>query len=110
MKLRLRELRLARGLTQRQVAEAAGYAVSYITEVENGTKQANARMLDRLSVALTELGAKRGNAPVTPASLIVDEADPEAVSVAHQISELSDEQKEAVIRLIRAFRNSSPER
>ena len=109
MELRLRELRVARGLTQRQVAEAAGYAVSYITEVENGTKQANARMLDRLSAALTELGKCRGAAPVTPASLIVDETDPEAVALAHQIADLSEEQKDAVIRLIRAFRSSSRE-
>ena len=110
MELRLRELRLARGLTQRQVAEAAGYAVSYITEVENGIKQANARMLDRLSAALTELGQGRGAVPVTPASLIVDETDPEAVALAHQIADLSEEHKDAVIRLIRAFRSSSPER
>jgi transcriptional regulator with XRE-family HTH domain len=110
MKLRLRELRVARGLTQRQVAEAAGYAVSYITEIENGTKQANARMLDRLSAALTELGKLHGGAPVTPASLILDEADPESVALAHQISDLSEEQKDAVIRLIRAFRSSAPAR
>jgi transcriptional regulator with XRE-family HTH domain len=108
MKLRLRELRVARGLTQRQVAEAAGYAVSYITEIENGTKQVNARMLDNLSSALTQLGERRGWAPVTPASLILDEADPEAVALAHQIADLSEEQKDAVIRLIRAFRSSSP--
>ena len=108
MKLRLRELRVARSLTQRQVAEAAGYAVSYITEIENGTKQVNARMLDSLSAALTELGRAQGAGPVTPASLILDETDPEAVALAHQISDLSEEQKDAVIRLIRAFRSSSP--
>jgi transcriptional regulator with XRE-family HTH domain len=110
MKLRLRELRVARGLTQRQVADVAGYAVSYITEVENGTKQVNARMLDRLSAALTELGGPGGFEPVTPASLIVDETDPEAVVLARQIAGLSPEQKDAVIRLIQAFHGSPRER
>jgi transcriptional regulator with XRE-family HTH domain len=107
MQLRLRELRIARGLTQRQVADVAGYAVSYITEVENGTKQVNARMLDRLSAALTELGKPQGFEAVTPSSLIVDATDPDALDLARQISDLSPEQKDAVIRLIVAFRGSS---
>jgi transcriptional regulator with XRE-family HTH domain len=110
MKLRLRDLRVARGLTQRHVAQAAGYSVSYITEVENGTKQVNARMLDRLSAALTDLGQPSGYPGVTPAALIVDEADPELLDLARRIAELSPEQKDAVIRLIEAFRETPPAR
>jgi transcriptional regulator with XRE-family HTH domain len=110
MQLRLRDIRVERGLTQRQVAERAGYSVSYITEVENGTKQVNARMLDQLSAALTLLGQPNGYPTVTPASLILDETDPELAALARQISDLSPEQKDAVIRLVRAFHKSPPAR
>lgn len=103
MKLRLREHRVARGLTQRQVADVAGYSVSYITEIENGTKQVNARMMERLSAALTELGKIDGFEPVTPANLILDESDPAALALAHRIAKLSPDQKDAVVRLIQAF-------
>ena len=110
MKLRLRELRVARGLTQRQVAEVAGYSTNYITEVEKGTKQVNARLLDSLSCALTKLGKSEGFPSVTPAALIVDQSDPDAAALARQIEALSSEQKDAVIRLIQAFRDPPPTR
>lgn len=49
MKLRLKELRLEKGLTQRQVAEMAGMSVSYYTELELGRKQINANRLEGLA-------------------------------------------------------------
>ncbi len=52
MKLNLKELRKAKRLTQRQVAEMAGMSVSYYTELELGTKQINAFRLEQLSKVL----------------------------------------------------------
>ena len=49
MKLRLKELRLARGLTQTQVADLAGMSQSYYAELERGRKQVNARRLEALA-------------------------------------------------------------
>ena len=52
MKLRIKELRKAKGLTQKQLAEMVGCSVSYMTEMENATKQINARRLDAVAKAL----------------------------------------------------------
>lgn len=49
MELRLKEIREARNMTQRQVAEGAGMSVSYYTEIENGKKQVNARRMTELA-------------------------------------------------------------
>jgi transcriptional regulator with XRE-family HTH domain len=49
MKLRLKEFRKANGMTQRVVAEKAGMAVSYYTELELGKKQINANRLQALA-------------------------------------------------------------
>lgn len=46
MKLRLREFRLARGLTQSQVAERVGISQGYLAEIERGKKQINANRLE----------------------------------------------------------------
>lgn len=52
MKLRLKELRKAKGWTQREVAEKAGISLSYYTELELETKQINARRMDAIAKAL----------------------------------------------------------
>lgn len=49
---RLREIRKAKGLTQRDVAEKAGMSVSYYTEIELQKKQLNQRRLEDLAKAL----------------------------------------------------------
>ncbi len=52
MKLRLKELRLERGLSTTELAARAGVSRGYISLVENGHRQINARLLDALSKAL----------------------------------------------------------
>ena len=49
MKLRLKELRKAKGLTQREVADAAGIAVSYYTELELEKKPINSNRLEAIA-------------------------------------------------------------
>lgn len=53
VRLRLRELRKARGLTQAQLADTAGLRQGTISELETGTSQSIAfDTLDRLALAL----------------------------------------------------------
>lgn len=52
MKLLIREIRDALGMTGEQLAEKAGLSRSYLTEIENGTKTANTRRLEAIARAL----------------------------------------------------------
>jgi putative transcriptional regulator len=64
LQLRLRELREARGLTQAQLADAAGVRRATISDLENGaTRQDTLDLIDRLCAALK----------VEPGELIVRE-------------------------------------
>lgn len=52
MRLRITELRKEKGLTVEALASKAGISKSYLSELANGKKQANARLIDSLSRAL----------------------------------------------------------
>ena len=52
MKLRIREIRKQRGLTQVQVAEMAGMSQSYFTDLENGKKTINAIRMSQIAKVL----------------------------------------------------------
>lgn len=53
MKLRIREIRQARGLTLEALAEMAGISRSYLNELELGAKTINANRLDQVARALS---------------------------------------------------------
>ncbi len=46
---RLRELRMARGWNQAYLAEISGVGKIYISQLENGRKQASIRIIDELA-------------------------------------------------------------
>jgi transcriptional regulator with XRE-family HTH domain len=50
--LRIREIRLSRGLTQRALADRAGVSRSQLCEIETGNKAANSRRLADIARAL----------------------------------------------------------
>src|SRR4051812_11400028 len=50
--LRLRQVRLSRGMTQAQLAEKAAVTVSYITRLESGSYAAGIDLAARLAAAL----------------------------------------------------------
>lgn len=52
MKLRIRELRTQKNLTLAEFAELAGYGKGYVSEIERGVKQANARFLENAARVL----------------------------------------------------------
>jgi len=100
MKLRLKEVRKQKGLTQRQVADMAGMSVSYYTEIENGKKQINAHRMDRIAEALD----------VTPPDLILDTKNPEDAALLARIKALSDQQRELIEGMVSQFETSDSQR
>ena len=50
--VRLRELRLAAGLTQAELAEGAGVSVNFISLMERGIKSPTLNTIERLSTVL----------------------------------------------------------
>ncbi len=49
---RIRELRIARGLTQAQVCESAGISVDAVTRIESGSRAPELRTIELLALAL----------------------------------------------------------
>lgn len=93
MKLRLKELRLSRELTQRQVAELAGMSVSYYTELELGKKQINANRLQALARVF-------GVAP----QALIDGSDSNPTSeILGKMDQLSPDQQQIVLALVRSL-------
>ncbi len=93
MRLRLKEIRKAKGLTQREVADMAGMSVSYCTEIELGRKQINANRMDKIARALA----------VTPQELIFDSAVEEDRRLLAELESLPAEKKQLVADLIRSL-------
>lgn len=89
MKMRIKELRKQRGLTQREVADMAGMSTSYFTELEKGTKQINA---NRMASIARALGVK-------PQDLIDDEIRAESAELSELLDALSDDDRELVRKM-----------
>lgn len=93
MKLRLKELRLSKGMTQTQVAKAAGLSQSYYTELELGRKQINANRLEALARVLG----------VQPAALIEGTTTNPAHEVAAMLEALTPDEQALVLNLVRSL-------
>ena len=89
MKLRLRQIRKAAGLTQQQLADQVGIGKSYVSEIESGRKQINGKLLDAFSRALG----------CSPYELIEDPTLSEEIA-AHiaVLRSLSETDRQAVLR------------
>lgn len=89
MRLRLKELRQAKGLTQAVVAARAAISISYLSELESGKKGANSRRIEALARALG----------VSPVDLIDDRTiSAEVIEHIRRLERLSPEDRAAVIR------------
>jgi transcriptional regulator with XRE-family HTH domain len=64
---RIRDTRLAKGMTQRQLGERAGVGVPYISGIETGKERAGETVLQRIALALDidpdELAVAAGRIP-----------------------------------------------
>ena len=65
MKLRIRKIRRAQGMTLQALADGAGISPSYLSEIETDIKTTNMRRLDSIATVLS----------VQPADLIDNEGD-----------------------------------
>lgn len=89
MRLRLKELREERGLSTTELARLAGVSRGYISLIENGQRQINARLLEALSKALR----------CSPVDLIDDGSlSPDIIEHLKVLNSLSAADRQAVIR------------
>ena len=56
--MRLREIRLKKGISQERLAELAGLHRTYVSSVERGGRNISLENIDRLAIALGEPMAK----------------------------------------------------
>lgn len=93
MALRLKELRLAAGLTQVELAARAGIERSQYSKIENEKEPANTRRLASLAQALG----------VTVSDLFSDDADETRSALLAVFEQLTDAERDAVIAHARAL-------
>lgn len=94
MKLRLRQIRTERGLTLVQLSDMAAMSVSYLSDLETGKRQINARRLEALAKALR----------VAPTDLIDDPGlSSEVQKHLDILRQLSPQDQEAVMRVARGL-------
>lgn len=93
MKHRLKEIRLSKKLTQRQVADRAGMSVSYYTELEQGKKQLNANRLDGIARALG----------CSIHDLIYDDKAGEIAALRAVMEKLSPENRQLVLKMAQSL-------
>lgn len=89
MKLKLKELRKARGWTQEEVAARAGLSKSFYSEIESGKKPANSQRLKKFADVFD-----------VPAYELIDDAsvDEELLTHLRTMQTLSEDDRKAVIR------------
>lgn len=94
MKLQIREIRLAQGMTLETLADGAGLSLSFLSEIETGKKVANTRRLESIANALS----------VRPADLMGgDGADSTIATLIENFCRLSPRRQGAVLDLCRAL-------
>ena len=93
LKLRLREIRDARGLSQKALARRAGMSQSYLAEIETGRKGIRAARLADLADALD----------VRISELVDDPGDPGFGLVSAAFGRLSESNRRAVMTMIEAL-------
>jgi transcriptional regulator with XRE-family HTH domain len=52
MKLNIKEIRIAKDMNIKELADKAGYSVSWVRHIENGTKEPSLKALARLADVL----------------------------------------------------------
>lgn len=93
MKLRMKEIRTQKGMTQREVADRAGISVSYYTEIELEKKPVNSNRLEAIAKAL------RCSVP----DLILDQSKTAHQEVISIINSLDEDKQRLVLEIARSF-------
>lgn len=99
VRVRLRDLRAARGLTQEQLCESAGVSVDAVNRIENGTRVPTIGTLASLATAL---GVEVGDLVRTEA-LPAARFKPPVQRIVSQLASQSDEVQDAAEKLVRVL-------
>jgi len=94
LNIRIRQLRKAKGLTIKQLAEIIGVSTPHLSEVERGKKNLNNHLLVRLAAALD----------AKPSELVEDDSLDEFQVLRDEVSSLPEEEREMVLRYAVALR------
>ncbi len=97
---RLKELRLKYGLSRRQLAKQSGVALSFINDIEKGTKSATVATLERICAAMGITLAEF----FAPANREEEPLSPELRRLLENARKLNPEQLAALERMIKAFK------
>ena len=96
---RVKQARLAKHMTQQQLAEAAGISISFLSNIENGRQSMNLRALITISEALG-VSADRLIRDLPPtASRITEEIESE-------LSSCTPKEREAILQLVQLMKQS----
>lgn len=98
MRLRIKEIRLAKGWTVQQLADAVGLSKSYVSDLENGKRRASDYRLDKFAkafnVSVYDL--------IDDGSLGADER-----KLLLDFAAMSDDSRRILLSTARAFRDAS---
>jgi transcriptional regulator with XRE-family HTH domain len=94
--IRIRELRLKKGLTQKDLGEMVGVSHVHVSQLERGIKNLNNHLLQRFAAALE----------VEPSDLILSETDDEIQRLSKSLRVLSPEDRERVEAFVSALLRS----
>lgn len=100
LKLRIREIRQAKGYTLANVAEMIGVSVPHLSEIERGKKNVNNHLLTRLASALG----------VEPRDLLSGTDDPDELELTLLWEDLDREDRERLRNFARALADSKRDR
>lgn len=82
----LKNLRTLRGFTQQHVYEAAGISKSYYSELENGKKQLNERLIGQLAKVLS----------VEPYMLVINSENQSDIQFVSDLADLNSSQRQVL--------------
>lgn len=100
LNLRIREIRLSKGLTLEQLAGKVGISIPHLSEVERGKKNLNNHLITRLCEALK----------VTPRDLFHHETDADAAELSLILDDLEAPDRDRVKEFARALHDSKKAR
>lgn len=96
---KVKQARLAKHMTQQQLAEAAGISISFLSNIENGKQSMNLRVLISISDALNVSADRLIRDIPSSASLISQEIESELASC-------TQKEQEAILQLVQLMKQS----
>lgn len=96
---RVKQARLAKHMTQQQLAEAAGISISFLSNIENGRQSMNLRALIAISDALSVSADQLIRDNFSSATRITEEIE-------HELASCTPKEREAILQLVQLMKQS----